>query len=106
MVACLGAVAVGSILGFTSPAGLQLTEYDNSSLLNNSVVQHLNDSNFHIFDDSFYLTKEKMAWVSSTVSLGALWGGLAGGSFLNIFGRRGTMLLSLIPALGGWLLIG
>lgn len=104
--ACLGAVSVGSILGFSSPAGLQLTQTVNSSLINNSVNHNETKFPVRLFDDSFCLTETKMAWVSSIVSLGALWGGLAGSTALNIFGRRGTMLLSLIPALVGWLLIG
>ncbi|XP_018019695.1 facilitated trehalose transporter Tret1 [Hyalella azteca] len=96
--ACIGAVEVGAILGYSSPAGLQLTSRMNSTTFNAT-------EGIHLFDDTFFLRKRQMAWVSSVVSLGALWGGLMGGTALNVFGRRGTMLLSLVPAVIGWLLI-
>ncbi|KAF2360035.1 Sugar/inositol transporter [Trinorchestia longiramus] len=91
--ACLGAIEVGAILGYASPAGLQLTTRNSTG------------ESIHLFDDNFILKKKEMAWVSSIVSLGALWGGLMGGTALNIFGRRGAMMLSVIPAFIGWILI-
>ncbi|XP_071549837.1 trehalose transporter 1-like protein [Panulirus ornatus] len=83
--ATVGALAVGTVLGYSSPAGAQL--------LANST------------DGSLHLTTTENMWFSSSMNLGALLGGPVGGVSLNILGRRGTMLASVLPYIVGWLLI-
>ncbi|KAK8736027.1 hypothetical protein OTU49_005188 [Cherax quadricarinatus] len=83
--ATMGALAAGTVLGYSSPAGAQLTSNSTSG--------------------SLHLTSEENMWFSSSMNLGALVGGPVGGICLNILGRRGTMLASSVPFIGGWLLI-
>ncbi|KAG7170313.1 Facilitated trehalose transporter Tret1-like 10 [Homarus americanus] len=82
----MGALSLGTSLGYTSPASPQLM--DNST--NSSLV----------------ITTEQNNWFSSTVNLGALTGGLLGGVCINTLGRRGTMLASVLPFLASWALVG
>ncbi|KAG7159798.1 Facilitated trehalose transporter Tret1-like 19 [Homarus americanus] len=51
------------------------------------------------------ITMEQNNWFSSTFNLGALIGGLLGGMCVNTLGRRGTMLASVLPFLGSWMII-
>ena len=83
--ATIGAFALGTVLGYSSPAGAILSNYNKSDALN--------------------LTDTEISWFSSTSNLGALFGGPVGGYFINTFGRRGTILYSLIPWLVGWILL-
>ncbi|KAK3871686.1 hypothetical protein Pcinc_023188 [Petrolisthes cinctipes] len=80
--ATMGALAMGAVLGFSSPAGPMLMK-----------------------DPSLNFTNTQNTWFSSSLNLGALVGGPVGGVCLNTLGRRGTMLASALPFLGGWILI-
>ncbi|XP_042206693.1 facilitated trehalose transporter Tret1-like isoform X2 [Homarus americanus] len=81
----LGALNIGTAMGYTSPASPQL--------MNNST------------NSSLVITTEQNIWFTSTINLGALTGGLLGGVFINTLGRRGTMLASVLPLLGSWALL-
>ena len=82
--AIIGAMAMGTVLGFASPAGLQLTS--------NSTTLHLQEN--------------QIAWFSSIVPIGAVFGGPLAGYLMDKIGRKGTMLTSIIPYMLGWGLIG
>ncbi|KAG0712649.1 Facilitated trehalose transporter Tret1 [Chionoecetes opilio] len=84
--ATLGAMALGTVLGFSSPAGAQLKANSTSH-------------------DSLHLTTQQISLFSSLMNVGALMGGPVGGLCLNALGRRGTMLASVLPFIAGWLLI-
>lgn len=84
--ATMGALAMGTVLGFSSPAG--------PMLMSNATAGPV------------HLTKAQNSFFSSSMNLGALAGGPIGGMCLNKLGRRGTMLSSVVPFVGGWLLIG
>ncbi|KAF2359665.1 Sugar/inositol transporter [Trinorchestia longiramus] len=91
--ATLGALSMGAIMGYSSPAGVQLTG-SNSSSLNCSFVS-----------DDGPLSDDQNSWFSSTVNVGALIGAPLGGFCINTFGRRTTMVATIVPFLLGWLLI-
>ncbi|KAG7170314.1 Facilitated trehalose transporter Tret1-like 11, partial [Homarus americanus] len=84
------AMAVGAAIGYSSPASAAL-RYTNSS-----------DEN----SDAFYLTKGELGWFSGSLSIGALTGCMLAGLCINNIGRKGTMLVSVVPLLIGWILIG
>ncbi|XP_071542328.1 trehalose transporter 1-like protein isoform X2 [Panulirus ornatus] len=84
--ACMGALALGTVMGYSSPAG--------PHLLSNSTQEWLQ------------LSQEQYNWFSSSPNLGAAAGGLAGGPIINLLGRRGTIMASVLPCLVGWALIG
>ncbi|KAG7154095.1 Facilitated trehalose transporter Tret1-2-like 6 [Homarus americanus] len=81
----MGALAMGTVLGYSSPAGVKL--------MSNSTT------------GSLHLTKEQNMWFSSSMNLGALVGGPVGGVCLNTLGRRGTIMALVAPFSLGWLLI-
>ncbi|XP_045107890.1 facilitated trehalose transporter Tret1-2 homolog [Portunus trituberculatus] len=83
--ATLGAFALGSVLGYSSPAG--------SMLIHNPT------------HDSVHLDKSQNSLFSSIMNVGALVGGPVGGLCLNKLGRRRTMLASIMPFISGWLMI-
>ncbi|XP_042208311.1 facilitated trehalose transporter Tret1-like isoform X2 [Homarus americanus] len=83
--ATMGALAMGTVLGYSSPAGVKL--------MSNSTT------------GSLHLTKEQNMWFSSSMNLGALVGGPVGGVCLNTLGRRGTIMALVAPFSLGWLLI-
>ncbi|CAL4174098.1 unnamed protein product, partial [Meganyctiphanes norvegica] len=82
--ATLGAMAMGTVLGYSSPAGLQLTSNSTSQI---------------------HLDANENTWFASTMNLGALVGGPLTGILMNNIGRKGTMIVSIIPFLLGWGLI-
>lgn len=83
--ATMGALAMGTVLGYSSPAG--------PLLMSNATA------------GTVHLTKAQNSFFSSSMNLGALAGGPIGGVCLNKLGRRGTMLTSVVPFVGGWLFI-
>ena len=46
-----------------------------------------------------------MSWVSSLVTLGALFGGMTGGIFMDLWGRKTTLILICAPYVLSWLLL-
>ena len=81
MLACLGAVASGCVVGFSSPTQESL---HHAGLLP---------------------TEEDVPWFSSLVTLGALVGAPVAGWSVDYFGRRTSVMLLSIPHLSGWILI-
>ena len=77
---------MGANLGYTSPAGPQLTNATESGELE--------------------LTKDGNDLFVSIFNIGALFGGPIGGIVMNIIGRKKTMLFSVVPFLTAWALIG
>ncbi|XP_022118221.2 facilitated trehalose transporter Tret1-2 homolog isoform X1 [Pieris rapae] len=84
--ATLGALAAGSMLGWSSPVVLKITQ-DNSTDYNFSVSESQGD------------------WVSSLINLGAAAVCFPIGLIMDILGRKKTMLFLTIPFTIGWLLI-
>ncbi|RXG55872.1 Sugar transporter ERD6-like 6 [Armadillidium vulgare] len=83
--ATIGALALGNILGYSSPAGLILTS-------NNT-------------DSGIHLDRFQNGWFSSVSNLGSAIGCPLAGFAMDYFGRRGTLIYSIVPVLVGWILI-
>ncbi|RXG62312.1 Facilitated trehalose transporter Tret1, partial [Armadillidium vulgare] len=81
----IGAMTQGTIFGYSSPAGVILT--------NNST------------NTGLHLTDFQNGWFSSISNFGSLIGCPLAGYCLNYFGRRGTIIYAVIPVLIGWMLI-
>ncbi|RXG56892.1 hypothetical protein Avbf_18355 [Armadillidium vulgare] len=79
-------MGVGTILGYSSPAGVILMKYNGN-----------NDT-----ESDLYLTKAQNSWVSSVANLGALIGCPFAGFCIDFLGRRGTILYSVFPVTIGW----
>ncbi|KAK8733765.1 hypothetical protein OTU49_006468, partial [Cherax quadricarinatus] len=93
--ASMGAMAVGAAIGYSSPASAAF-RYDNTTevITDNSTFGNL------------YLSKEARGWFAGSLSIGALLGCMLAGLCINNIGRKGTMLVSVVPLLSGWILIG
>lgn len=86
-----GALAAGTLLGWTSP-----TE--------TLVVDNKNVTDFKSEYD-FDINEEAWSWVGSSTTLGAAIMCLFIGTIINMFGRKLTMLLLVIPFTIGWALV-
>lgn len=80
---CLGSFAFGTTIGWPSPAMPNLNAYRNP---------------FHVSD-------EQNSWVGSIVTLGALAGGLVGGTYMDLVGRKLGLLYCAFPFAVGWVII-
>lgn len=94
IVATMGSVAMGAILGYSSPANAMLGLND------------LNETSNCSLPNDEPLSETQLSWFSSTVNIGALVGAPLGGFLISVIGRRGTMISSISPFLLGWILIG
>lgn len=91
LLACLGSVSLGSSMGYSSPALLSMDRP-------NSTFNWPDPGN----DES---TEESKSWVGSIMALGALFGGLVAGPFIDRFGRRTILILQVFPFTAGWMTI-
>jgi len=91
LAAVAGGFVLGNFLGFPSPVQPQLQDLDGTG--DPSSLWYI------------ALTTEEMSWVSSLMTLGALVGGMTGGIFMDMLGRRTTLILISVPAVLGWLLM-
>ena len=106
LAATMGALSMGAILGYSSPASIQLAGVNNTICDTNGSCQSLmNVSDCALINDNG-LTDSELSWFSSSVNLGALIGAPLTGLLINNIGRRTTMILSIAPFLLGWVLIG
>lgn len=84
VLACLGAVACGAVLGWTANISTSLEDGD------------LND---------IKITKSDQGWIGSYATLGALISCIPTGILCDYVGRKITMLILVVPFLIGWILI-
>ncbi|CAH0562563.1 unnamed protein product [Brassicogethes aeneus] len=56
----------------------------------------------HSLEEDFGLKDDKMTWVTSLMPLGALVGGIFGGTFIEYLGRKWTLLVTNILFLTAW----
>ncbi|XP_018007854.1 facilitated trehalose transporter Tret1 [Hyalella azteca] len=133
--ASIGALTVGSIIGYASPATSQLRqpEINNSSeIINSTYATQCVETTFHsprdfilcsyesvasffmatttdqkmLPSESVTLSSSQLSWFSSAFSIGALIGGAFAGVLIQHAGRKGGMLLSVAPCIAGWLALG
>ncbi|KAI5713731.1 hypothetical protein M8J76_004443 [Diaphorina citri] len=83
LTATIGGFIMGTILGWTSPAGDRLIagEYP------------------------FLVTESDLSFIGSSMALGAVFGSPVVGNLVDTVGRKNTMLLLAVPTLVGWGLI-
>nr|XP_027220999.1 facilitated trehalose transporter Tret1-like [Penaeus vannamei] len=86
--ATMGALALGSVIGFTTHCVAQL------------IAESPPNSN-----SDLRITPPEASWFASSANLGAVVGGLIGGLAANHIGRRGTLLAVAPPFIAGWLMI-
>ncbi|XP_075978584.1 solute carrier family 2 member nebulosa isoform X2 [Anticarsia gemmatalis] len=84
LAATLGALAAGSMLGWSAPV---MVKIENST------------------DYNFEITSTQSPWISSITNLGAAFICIPIGIIMDMIGRKTTMLLLVIPFTLGWLLI-
>lgn len=99
----MGAMAVGSAIGYSSPASAALLSKPPTNTSDNttSSPEWLAENDHHLT-----LTPMENNWFAASLSAGALVGCVVAGFSLNTLGRKGTMLASLVPLMLGWALIG
>ncbi|XP_018012769.1 facilitated trehalose transporter Tret1 isoform X2 [Hyalella azteca] len=100
LAATMGALSMGAILGYSSPAGSQLKGPD----LPPNVTLNVSNIDCPLIHDE-PLTDNQISWFGSTVNIGALIGAPLGGVCINLIGRRTTMVATIAPFLLGWFLI-
>lgn len=99
LAACVGAFGLGTVLGWTSPAGPQLEKDPNfGNIIKNETAGALPDPNQDSWDQTF-------SWIGALLSVGALFSGPVTGFCIEKFGRKSTMLVLSAPFVLGWLLI-
>ncbi|CAH0694342.1 unnamed protein product [Spodoptera exigua] len=86
LAATLGALAAGSMLGWSAPVMVKLTDPNST-------------------DYDFPVTKGQGDWISSVINLGAAFICFPIGLVMDAIGRKKTMLLLVLPFTLGWLLI-
>lgn len=79
-----GALSVGAVFGWSSPAELPMRERQ---------------------EYGFPVTVEDWSWVGSTVTFGAAIACAFIGGVINRYGRKGTMLAMAAPFMLGWMLV-
>lgn len=79
--AYMGSIAMGAVLGYSSPALHDMEKDPN----------HPNDS--------------QGAWIGSIMTVGALFGGVLAGPAIDRYGRKTVLILSVVPFTVGWFFI-
>uniref|UniRef100_A0A1A9WQ55 Major facilitator superfamily (MFS) profile domain-containing protein n=1 Tax=Glossina brevipalpis TaxID=37001 RepID=A0A1A9WQ55_9MUSC len=97
-VVCLGSVATGTALAWTSPVFLQLSKDPNG---NETLATNISSSN----NESLQLNTEQLTWISSLLAVGAFFGALPSGYMADAIGRRYTAIAMDIPFIIAWLAI-
>ena len=83
LIACLGALSGGYVIGFSSPTIPQLKETTPPILL----------------------TDDQASWYSSIMTLGAAAGGPVAGLVAGKLGRKAAIMSTAVPTIAGWVLI-
>lgn len=86
-----GALAAGTLLGWTSPTA-------------EMIVDRLDEPNF-VGEYGFSVPAEPWSWIGSTSGLGAAAICVLIGTIINMWGRKLTMLLLVVPFVIGWALV-
>ncbi|KRG01100.1 facilitated trehalose transporter Tret1-2 homolog isoform X2 [Drosophila mojavensis] len=110
LIICLGAVAAGTALAWTSPVLPQISApVVNSSTIvtpTNSTGNETSPVSPPIpHDDQLQLTVAQQTWVSSLLAIGAFLGALPTGYIADAIGRRYTAMAMDVPFILAWLSI-
>ncbi|XP_017846947.1 facilitated trehalose transporter Tret1-2 homolog isoform X1 [Drosophila busckii] len=102
LIVCLGAVAAGTALAWTSPVLPQISANATATIATNSTG---NATAPAMSDNKWQLTVDEQAWVSSLLAIGAFLGALPTGYIADAIGRRYTALIMDVPFILAWLAI-
>lgn len=91
-----GALAAGTLLGWTSPTEVLIV--DSTALIDGVNVTVTGEYGFNVSDDEW-------SWIGSSTNLGAAAMCLMIGTIINLIGRKLTMLLLVLPFVAGWALL-
>ncbi|XP_062125091.1 facilitated trehalose transporter Tret1-2 homolog isoform X2 [Drosophila sulfurigaster albostrigata] len=115
LVVCLGAVAAGTALAWTSPVLPQISIAENATSVNvtHAIANTTTVNNATIVtttqppqvDSHLKLTVDEQSWVSSLLAIGAFLGALPTGYIADAIGRRYTALAMDVPFILAWLSI-
>ncbi|XP_016990720.1 facilitated trehalose transporter Tret1-2 homolog isoform X2 [Drosophila rhopaloa] len=100
LIICLGAVAAGTALAWTSPVFPQITP--NNSTAGNSTANATSSTSS---SSDILLTKSQETWVGSLLAAGALFGALPSGFIADTIGRRYTAMVMDVPFILAWISI-
>ncbi|XP_016935933.3 facilitated trehalose transporter Tret1-2 homolog isoform X1 [Drosophila suzukii] len=98
IIICLGAVAAGTALSWTSPVFPQISVNVNDTANGTKTIPISTE-------DDFKLTASQQTWVSSMLPLGALFGALPSGYIADMIGRRYTAIVMDVPFILAWISI-
>lgn len=84
VLASIGALIIGCVLAWTSPAS-PLLETPNSTA-------------------PLHISKDESSWVAAWTPIGAIFGALPAGHFADMFGRKLALIGFTIPWIGAWIL--
>ncbi|KMZ01748.1 facilitated trehalose transporter Tret1-2 homolog isoform X2 [Drosophila simulans] len=99
MIICLGAVAAGTALSWTSPVFPQMSAGNQSCLNSTSGDTSNSTSN----ENDILLTDSQKTLVGSMLPFGALFGALPSGYIADRIGRRSTAMVMDIPFILAWI---
>ncbi|KAH8251608.1 hypothetical protein KR038_002875 [Drosophila bunnanda] len=115
LIICLGAVAAGTALAWTSPVLPKITANVNNTAITNSTIGNSTIGNLTIAngtvptplpsDDRLQLTVDQTTWVSSLLAIGAFLGALPTGYIADTIGRRYTAMVMDVPFILAWISI-
>ncbi|KAL7727868.1 hypothetical protein ACLKA6_019435 [Drosophila palustris] len=118
LIICLGAVAAGTALAWTSPVLPQISINVNATTAVNVPPLTGNETNFTLSnvttaatptsqpnDGRLQLTVGQQSWISSLLAIGAFLGALPTGYIADAIGRRYTALAMDVPFILAWLSI-
>ena len=105
--ASMGALAIGVVMGYSSPASVQLEGLDVvATCFNQTDCDYMfNKTACKLIHDEA-LTNNELSWFSSSVNLGSIIGASMAGMLMNKIGRRISMISSILGFAIGWALIG
>lgn len=96
LVVSMAAIATGTVLGWTAPAGPQLisNDYNNQHVLFSPLQPY-----------TFSTTNDDVSWFAAIIGLGGAIMCIPVGIFIRIWGCKKTLLFLIVPITIGWLLI-
>nr|KAF2359538.1 Major facilitator sugar transporter-like [Trinorchestia longiramus] len=84
----------------------KLSHGANSTITDKLSLSHDLNKTGNAKEEAIKMTVNELAWFSSSVTLGAVAGWLLGSTIQNGLGRKGSIMVAVLPALTGWFLIG
>ncbi|BFF92930.1 facilitated trehalose transporter Tret1-2 homolog [Drosophila madeirensis] len=113
LIMCLGAVAAGTALAWTSPVLAQISVQPpsnatagNSTMGNSTIANGTSPVPLPLpSEDRLQLTAGQQTWVSSLLAIGAFLGAMPTGYIADAIGRRYTAMVMNVPFILAWLSI-